>query len=468
VPFIGRGGSSPPSDTDHIPLVRVERSLGPHKLFPGQPSGPSEVLGQSSLGARPWTGVPLLDLLYGDARHLLDQTRYAQIGIVSVQVAMVASLRLAGIRPDVIAGHSLGELTAAWAAGALSLQSSSRVRPLTVSHAFHSAVMEQALAPFADAVAATLLAPPDAPGPDMTAPTRRPPTVPTRARRRGPSTMASEYGLKQHFNGEAARLIGGKVRAVRLPEYPTAVAARVDPRGRTRRLLKKRLRFDPSLRKVSVRNCFVLMGERENARMTTLQLRPRIAVRAAGLVDVPAVVRLFAPPLTADWERTQSAMRVMLAHLALEEGQVWVAERADASLLAAAVWLPPGTGTEPPDAGVSSLLARELAIRPPEHPVLSTALKEAGPDEPHWAVVTVCAPDDTEAWDRTVVAELLAPGLRAVDDEDATAVAITVTARHVDQLRPLGFRRPREVHVAPGTSIWLATRHPKSRAWQPG
>jgi acyl transferase domain-containing protein len=180
---------------------------------------------------RPWTDVPLLDLLYGDARHLLDQTRYAQIGIVGVQVALVTFLRAVGVRPDVVAGHSLGELTAAWAAGVLALpdllrltalrgelmqaqpatgtmavvhtdaealtaelraypgieiaahnaprvhtvsgpaevmarfreQTSSRVQPLTVSHAFHSAVMEPALAPFADAVAATPLAPPALP-----------------------------------------------------------------------------------------------------------------------------------------------------------------------------------------------------------------------------------------------------------------------------------------------------------------
>ncbi|WEH12348.1 type I polyketide synthase [Streptomyces sp. VNUA24] len=179
----------------------------------------------------PWTDVHLPDLLYGDARHLLDRTRYAQIGIVSVQVALVASLRAAGVRPDVVAGHSLGELTAAWAAGVLALpdllrltalrgelmqaqpatgtmavvhtdaqalmaeleaypgleiaahnaprvhtvsgpeevmarfrrETSARVQPLTVSHAFHSAVMEPALAPFADAVAATPLAPPSIP-----------------------------------------------------------------------------------------------------------------------------------------------------------------------------------------------------------------------------------------------------------------------------------------------------------------
>ncbi|MEV0642066.1 hypothetical protein AB0I77_45535 [Streptomyces sp. NPDC050619] len=209
--------------------------------------------------------------------------------------------------------------------------------------------------------------------------------------------------------------------------------------------------------------------------MTTLQLRAPVAVRAAGLVDVPAVVRLFAPPSPSprlsvaghddwavDWEQTQRAMRLMLAHHALEEGQVWVAERADGALLAAGIWLPPGTGTGPPDARFSSLLSRELATCLPQHHVLATALKTAGPDEPHWTVVTVCAPDDTEAWERAVVAELLAPGVRVVDDQDATAVAITISARHMDQLRPLGFRRPREVRVAPGTGVWLATRQPKT------
>lgn len=210
--------------------------------------------------------------------------------------------------------------------------------------------------------------------------------------------------------------------------------------------------------------------------MTTLQLHPRTAVRAAGLVDVPAVVRLFAPPPApprlsvpgpdspaVDWEQAQRAMRLMLAHHALEEGQVWVAERADGALLATAIWLPPGIGSEPPGPHISSLLSRELATCLPEHPVLSTALGAAGPDEPHWTVVTVSAPDDAEAWDRTVVAELLAPGLGAVDDEDATAVAITLSARHADQLRPLGFRGPREVPLAPGSSVWLTTRHTKSR-----
>ncbi|MFI9832134.1 hypothetical protein ACIHIX_31140 [Streptomyces sp. NPDC051913] len=208
--------------------------------------------------------------------------------------------------------------------------------------------------------------------------------------------------------------------------------------------------------------------------MTILQLRPRAAaVRQAGLVDVPAVVRLVTPPaapalrpaecLAADWDQAQRAMRLLLAHHALEEGQVWVAERADGELLAAAVWMPPDTGAEPPHARLGTLFARELTVRPPRNPVLPAALKQAGPAEPHWTVVTVCAQGDPEAWDPTLVTDLLAPGLTEVDAQTATAVALTLSARHTDQLRPLGFRHPHHVPLTPGLGVWLTTRYPEQR-----
>lgn len=206
--------------------------------------------------------------------------------------------------------------------------------------------------------------------------------------------------------------------------------------------------------------------------MTTLQLPSRTAVRAAGLVDVPAVVRLIAPPQgptprgadapLVDWEETQRVMRLMLAHHALEEGQVWVAERADGSLLAAAVWLPPGTGTEPPDPRFSSILSRELDSRPAMPSPLSAVLGSAASAGPHWTVIVVWPPDDSAAPDQDVVSALLAPGLRTVEAEQAGAFAVTVSARHVEALRPLGFHRPHEVTVAPGASLWLATREPRS------
>ncbi|GHA21281.1 hypothetical protein GCM10010372_21490 [Streptomyces tauricus] len=205
--------------------------------------------------------------------------------------------------------------------------------------------------------------------------------------------------------------------------------------------------------------------------MTALEIPVRAAVRAAGLVDVPAVVRLITQSSAGHSEQAQRAMRLVLAHHALEQGQVWVAERDDdGTLLAAAIWLPPGTGTDPPGPHLRSVLSRELATgrsaaEPafclPRHGFLSTVLQAAVPGRSmsYWTLVAVCAPDETDAWDRTVVDTLLAPGLRAVDEQDATAVAVTLSARHGDQLRHLGFRGPRQASVAPGASVWLTTRH---------
>ncbi|MFI2222956.1 beta-ketoacyl synthase N-terminal-like domain-containing protein [Streptomyces fradiae] len=172
--------------------------------------------------------VPLLDLLFTDASGTLGRTRFAQVGIVAVQVGLVRWLESVGVRADVVVGHSLGELTAAWAAGVVGLgdllrlavvrgrlmesqpgegamaavhgdadavlealrafpgvevaafnsprvvtvsgpagavarfreESGLRSQPLVVSHAFHSALMEGAVAPFAEAVSGAVLSAP--------------------------------------------------------------------------------------------------------------------------------------------------------------------------------------------------------------------------------------------------------------------------------------------------------------------
>jgi acyl transferase domain-containing protein/NADPH:quinone reductase-like Zn-dependent oxidoreductase/acyl carrier protein/NADP-dependent 3-hydroxy acid dehydrogenase YdfG len=84
-------------------------------------------LAAADAALRPWLGWSVAGRLAAIDEESLRDAAVAQPLLFAVQVASVLALEGLGVRPDACMGHSVGEVAAAWASGALDLDQAARV-----------------------------------------------------------------------------------------------------------------------------------------------------------------------------------------------------------------------------------------------------------------------------------------------------------------------------------------------------